>query len=113
MINAYVYCLEIITTTKKKGCCFSLKESRIKIFDQTPPGENFDYLRPEGVINFTIDRKFNVSLIEIQFEGWFENSVRLWPKDSKARENFLLLERTPPPSLSISSPSDSGIDTVF
>ena len=95
------------------GCCFLLKKPRIKIFDQTPPGENFDYLRPEGVINFTIDRKFNVPLIEIQFEGWFENSVRLWPKDSKARENFLLLERTPPPALSISSPSDSGIDTVF
>ena len=113
MSNAYVYCLEIILPLKKRGYCFSLKEPRIKIFDQTPPGENFDYLRPEGVINFTIDRKFNVPLIEIQFEGWFENSVRLWPKDSKARENFLLLERTPPPALSISSPSDSGIDTVF
>ena len=95
------------------GCCFLLKEPRIKIFDQTPPGENFDYLRPEVVINVTIDRKYNVSLTEIQFEGWFKNSVRLLPKDNKVRENFLLLERTPPPSPSISSPSDSGNVTAF
>ena len=95
------------------GCCFLLKEPRIKIFDQTPPGENFDYLRPEVVINVTIDRKYNVSLTEIQFEGWFENSVRLLPKDNEVRENFLLLERTPPPSPSISSPSDSGNVTAF
>ena len=98
---------------KEIGCCFSLKESRIKIFDQTSPGEKFNYLRLEGLINFTISREYNVLLIEIQFEDWFENSVCLWPKDDKARENFLMLERTPPPTPTISSPSDSGIDTVF
>ena len=113
MINVYVYCLEITTAGKKMRCCFSLKERRIKIFNQTPPGEKFNYLRTEGVINFTIDRKYNVPLIEIQFEGWFENSVRLWPKDNKARENLLLLERTLPPTPSISSPSGIGIDTIF
>ena len=95
------------------GCCFSLKQPRIKIFDLTPPGEKFNYLRPEGVINLTIDRKYNLPLIEIQFEGWFVNSGRLWPKDNKARENFLLLERIPPPTSSLSSTSDSEIDTVF
>ena len=31
----------------KKMGCFSLKEPRFKIFNQTPPSENFDYLRPE------------------------------------------------------------------
>ena len=104
---------KLLLPAKKMEFCFSLKEPWIKIFNQTPPDEKFNYLRPEGVINFTINRKYNVSLIEIQFEGWFENSVRLWPKDNKARENFLLLERTPPPTPSISSPSDCGIDTVF
>ena len=67
------------------GCCFSLKEPRIKISDQTAPGQKSNYLRPGRVINFTIDRKYNLPLIEIQLEGWFENSVRLWPKDNKEK----------------------------
>lgn len=42
-----------------------------------------------------------------------ESSIHLWPKDHRARENSLLLERTPPPLSSISSQFDSGVDTVF
>ena len=96
------------------GCCFSCNEPRIKIIDETPEGENFDYLRPKVTITYTIDRTYNIPLIELYFNGWFESCVRLWPKNNEMRPNFLLLERTPPPSPSISSfSSESGIDTVF
>ena len=52
-------------------------------------------------------------MIQIIFDGWSEIIVRLWPKDNTARENFLLLERTPPISPSDTFFSDSGIDTAF
>ena len=52
-------------------------------------------------------------MTQIIFGGWFETSVCLWPKDNAARENFLMLERTPPISPKYSFFSDSGIDTVF
>ena len=94
-------------------CCFSSNKPRIKILDETTQGKNFDYLRPEGTITYTIDRTYNIHLNEIQFDGWFESSIHLWPKDSRARENSFLLERTPPPLSSNSSQSDSGVDTVF
>ena len=54
-----------------------MNEPRIKIFDQTPFGENFDYTRPQGTITFSIDIKYNVPLIDIQFDRWYENSARL------------------------------------
>ena len=97
------------------GCCFSCNEPRIKIIDETPEGENFDYFRPKGTITYTVDRTYNnIPLIELYFEGWLESSVCLWQRNNKMRSNFLLLERTPPPPPSISSfSSDSGIDTVF
>ena len=95
------------------GCCFSSNEPRTKMFDQTAPRENFNYLRPEGTITFIDDRKYNISLINIQFDEWFERSVCLSPKDNRQRENFLLLERAPPPTPSVSSFSDSGVDTVL
>ena len=96
------------------GCLFSTNNKpNIKIFDLTPPGDDFNYLRPEGTITLRIDRKYQVPLIDIRFDGWYENSVRLWPKHTEQREHFLLLQRTPQPSPSISSLSDSGIDTVF
>ena len=95
------------------GCCFSSNEPSIKIFDQIPAGKLFNYLRPEGTIIFSIDRKYNVPLIDIQFDGWYENSACLWTKHNRQRENFLVLERTPLSTPSISSLSDSGVDTVF
>ena len=92
------------------GCCFSFNEPKINIIDETPEGTNFDYLRPKGAITYTIDRTFNIHSIQRNFDGWFESSVCLWPKNNKARSNFLLLERIP----SISFSSESGIfDTVF
>ena len=72
------------------SCCFSCNEPSIKIIGQTPEEENFDYLRPKGKTTYTIDRTYNISLTELYFEGWFESSVHLWPKDNKMRSNFLL-----------------------
>ena len=70
------------------GCLFSRNELKIEIFDLTPPGDDFDHLRSKGTITFTIDRKYNVPLIDIRFDGWYENSVRLWPN----RERFFFLK---------------------
>ena len=97
------------------GCCFSCNEPRIEIIDEMPEGKEFDYLRPKRAITYSIDSTYNISLIEINFHGWFESCVCLWPKNNKMRSNFLLLERTPQPSPSISSfsSSDAGVDTVF
>ena len=81
-----------------------------------PVGKEFDYLRPEGIITYTIDPKNNVPLNEINFEGWLDTSVRLWSKSKVARSRFVLLERKPPstPSFSLfSSIVDSGVDTAF
>ena len=93
------------------GSCFS-KDSKVKIIDDIPLGGDFNYLRPNGYITYTIDTKYNVLLIEINFDGWFETSVRLWPKSKKARSKFLLLERIPSPTPSVSS-FTSIVDTVF
>ena len=98
------------------GSCFSYNEPRIKIIDKTPSGENFDHLRPKKTFTYTTDRTYDIPLIEVQFDGWFESSVCLWPKNNNMRKNFLLLQRIPPPSPTISSFSlscDSGIHTVF
>ena len=98
------------------GSCFS-KDSKIKIIDQIPLGDDFNYLRPKGYINYMVDTKYNLPLIEINFDGWFETSVRLWPESKNARSKFILLERTPPPSLSVFSISsiidDSGSILFF
>ena len=98
------------------GSCFS-KDSKIKIIDQIPLGDDFNYLRPKAYINYTLDTKYNFPLIEINFDGWFETSVRLWPESKNARSKFILLERTPPPTLSVFSFSsiidDSGSILFF
>ena len=46
----------------------------MNIIDETPEGKNFYYLRPKGTITYTVDRTYNVPLIELNFDGWFENS---------------------------------------
>ena len=46
-------------------------------------------------------------MIQIIFDGWFETSVCLWPKDDAASR------KDTPISPSESFFSDSGIDTVF
>ena len=80
-----------------------------------PPGDDFDYLRPQGTITLSTDRKYNIPLVDIRFDGWYENSVRLWPKHIEQGNYFLLLQRTPlqTPSTSSLSSDDSSFNTVF
>ena len=97
--------------------CFCLKsdEQKITIYDYTIPGDDFEYLRPQGAITLSIDRKCNIPIVDITLDAWYENSVRPWPKHTEQREHFLLLERTPmqTPSVSSFSSDDSGNDTAF
>ena len=54
--------------------------------------------------------------LKLILNGWYVNSVRLWPESKKVRPHFLMLRRTPLVSPQISFPSesfDSGIDTVL
>ena len=92
------------------GNCFSSSDSNIKLIDQTPPGERFDFLRPEGTTTYTIDRMYDVPKIKINFNRWYENSIRLSPKNPGMRSHFLRMKRTPIPS---SSESDLTYDSVF
>ena len=96
------------------GSCFSFNRSDIEIIDETPMGKQFDYLRPEGTITYTVNRMYDVPKIEINFDGLYEASVCLWPKSNKMR-SVLNLQRAPlsSPTFSISSSNDSDIDTVF
>ena len=93
-------------------CSSGSNEPKIKIFHCTPPDAAFDYLRPNGTISFSVDRKYNVPVVNISFDGWYENSVHLWPYHTEQKEHFLQLERTPLQTPSIIS-DNSGYDTVL
>ena len=88
-------------------CLFSRNVPKIKILDLTPPGDDFDNLKPQGAITFSIDRKYNVPLINIRFDGHtFDQSI-------VKREHFFLLEGTPLQTHSTTSSSDSSFDMAF
>ena len=94
-------------------CSSGSDESKIKIIDCTSSSAAFGYLRPNGTISFSVDGKYNVPVVNISFEGWYEKSVRrLWPNHTEQRKHLLQLERTPLQTPSISS-DDNGYDTVF
>ena len=67
------YCYqENFTLDTKMGCLFSRNELKIRIFDLTPAGDESEYLRPQGTITLTIDRKYNAPLMDIRFDGWYK-----------------------------------------
>ena len=97
--------LKIIIFVKKiRGVVYLpiKKGPKVEIVDDIPLGEQFNYLRPNGTITYKINEGYDVPKIEIAFEEWYVNSVRLWPKDKKVCEHFLMFERTPPVSPQIS-----------
>ena len=108
---------KIITLDEKMGCvCSKIDEPKIMIFDCTPPGDDFEYLRSHGTITLSIDRKYNIPIVDIRFDSLYKNIIRLWPKHTEQREHHLLLDRTPlqtPSVISLLSCDDSGLDTVF
>ena len=105
-----------ISDDEKMGCLLSKNdEPKIQVFDCTRPGDDFDYLKPQGKITLSIDRKYNIPIVDIRFDGWYEKNVCLWPKHREQRKHFLLLESAPlqTPSVTSLSSDDSGVDTVF
>lgn len=94
------------------GCCLSFQneKSKIEVIDKTPDG--FDYLKPVGRIYYSNNEVYDVLKVEIAFDGWYMNSVRLWPKNKKIRHHFLLLQRTLSFSLQVLSKSSCD-DAVF
>ena len=54
------------------GSCLRKKNvSNIEVADYIPYGSSFHYLRPCGTITVNLDRKWNVPVIDIDFEGWY------------------------------------------
>ena len=64
------------------GGCFSFNRSNA---DEMAKGKQFDYLRPEGTITHTVDRMYDVSEVEINFDSWYSASVCLSPKSTKIK----------------------------
>ena len=86
------YYQKTFISDKKMGGIFSRNEPKIQIFECMPLGHVFHYLRPQGTTTSSIDRKYNISLTDITFDGWYRNSVHLWPKPTKQRTFFYCLK---------------------
>ena len=90
--------------------------SSFEVLDYSPPGTEYNYLKPRETITIEMDSKCTLPIIHFSFDGWLPNSVRLWPENSIQREKFLILERTPLSSPNVSSTSsdyESGYDIVL
>ena len=48
--------------------CTRNDESKIEIVGLTPPGAEFDCLRPNDTISFSVDRKYSNPIVNIKFE---------------------------------------------
>ena len=91
--------------------CFSHKRVNLKVIDNIKSGKQYDYLRPKDELVLSIDEIYGVPLISVNFDDWYTNSIRLWPKSDKARYCFQSeLQRTPPYSPSLSS--NHSLNTV-
>ena len=79
------------------GCCFLTSRIRpaIEVIDTIDPSKHFDCLRPKGKLVYKIVDIYNVPRIDIYFEDWYPNNVRLWQKYNSARQHFLIIKRTP------------------
>ena len=99
------------------GCCLSkcrmVKESNIEVLDFIAQGSRFSYLRSQGTTTVGIDNKWNIPVVGVNFEGWYEPTIHLWPKDNAQTENLLQLKRAPLPPPDVSSLESSGYDIVF
>lgn len=82
--------------------------SKIKIINLAPSSAEFDYLRPSGTITFAVDEKYNIPILEIDFEGWYEISMCFCLYQTEYRVNILQLQGT-----SSNRSGDRGYNTVF
>lgn len=63
------------------GCIFSRSNKpNVKTHDCIPPSNEFDYLKSQRTVTFSLDRKYNIPIVDIRFDSWYEKSVRIWPK---------------------------------
>ena len=56
--------------------------SKIKIYDCIPSGDDYEHLRLSGTTTLSVDRNYNLPVFNLKFDGWFENSVHLWPRNA-------------------------------
>ena len=80
--------------SKKMGCCFpsSRNKPSIEVIDVIDLSKHFVYLRPSGKLVYKVDDIYNLLRVDIYFDGWYPNSVCLWPKDNSARQHYLTIE---------------------
>ena len=69
------------------SCCSRKQKLNIKIIDTIDKDQQFDYLRLKGCLVFKIDSVY-VPKVNMPFDGWYANSVRLWPNTNEARKHF-------------------------
>ena len=70
------------------ACCFTKKQIDIEIVNNIDQDEAFKYLRPKRRLILRMDSVYNVPKIDILFDDWYTNSVRLRQKTDRARKHF-------------------------
>ena len=91
------------------GCfCSKRHRSNIRIYGYLPPVS--DHCRPNGKIILSMDRKYNAPVFDLEFNGWNEKSVRIWPKHTENCKYSMLADRI---SLQSCSSDEYDIDTFF
>ena len=54
----------------KKWVVFLQRVMNQKLESVTAHLHDFEYLRPKGTITLSIDRKYNIPIIDIRFDDW-------------------------------------------
>lgn len=75
------------------------------MIDKPSKQKRFDQLRPEGTITYRINKMYDIPEVEIDFNGSYKSTTHFWPKATRSRHNFFLLERTPSSSQSFYRPT--------
>lgn len=48
--------------------------------------KHYEYLEPKGTIYCLRDLDYNVLLLDIEFEGWIPNQVRIWHNEKNPQK---------------------------
>lgn len=70
------------------GLLLFFKNTKIEVIDETLKEQEYDYLRLEGKISYSIDDVYNLPRIEIPFDEWYVNNVLLWSKIKRSSHTF-------------------------
>ena len=66
--------------------CSTFHDPLIQVYDCIPPGDDFEYLRLHGSIRISVDRKHNILVVDIRFDGWYK--VAVFRQNKLNRENI-------------------------